>query len=129
MMRRRGISLLEVVFSLFLVALVILVLTNLFPTSALAVRRAENRVQADLLAEAITAEQASRPFEELVVSPERDLGPAQREGVRLLPSLEVFQPPESQPEHLRGLRVTVRWTERGAVRSVVHELWVTRVRP
>ncbi|MBI3927774.1 MAG: hypothetical protein HY319_19695 [Armatimonadetes bacterium] len=126
-MGKRGLSLLEIICSLFVLGLGLVLLANLFPTSALAVRRSENLLQAHQLADAILAEYAARPFQELEIGPPVTLDVVEREGVRLKPRVEVFSPEDSEPEHLLGIRVTVSWSEGGSPRRVVQELWLADV--
>lgn len=122
-------SLLETILALFLLALMVLMLANLFPSSVLTARRGETRVEADLLAESILAEQMTRPFDELVLGPPTDLSPVAGEGgMTFLPTLEIFQVDTRDVTYLKGLRVTVRWQRQEHKREVVHEVWVPNLK-
>jgi len=121
-------SLAEVIFSGILALVLCLAVLSAFPTSLWAVTQSENLIQADQLAQSALDKAQARPFAELelgVESPEQVHIGAQVFERRL----EIFEVPEARPELLKGLRVTVSWEERGGRRQVVHELWISGLRP
>jgi Tfp pilus assembly protein PilV len=65
-MSRRGLSLLEVVFTASLLAVVLMVLMNVIPTAMLSVRKSEHRVLAQTVAQAVVDECRAAPFSRLV---------------------------------------------------------------
>ncbi|MBI3929335.1 MAG: hypothetical protein HY319_27560 [Armatimonadetes bacterium] len=121
---QRGSTLLETIMALALLALVVMLLANLYPTSVLGARQAEDRVEADLLAQSLLSEQMSRPFDELVVGTATDLDPVSSRGTHYQNRLEVFQAGGRGTDYLKGLRITVRWTHGEQEREVVHEVWL-----
>jgi uncharacterized protein (TIGR02598 family) len=65
-MNRRGLSLLEVVFTASLLAIVVMVLMNVIPTAMLSVRKSEHRVVAQTVAQAVVDECRAAPFSRLL---------------------------------------------------------------
>lgn len=65
-MSRRGLSLLEVVFTASLLAVVLMILMNIIPTAMLSVRKSEHRVVAQTVAQAVLDECRAAPFSRLV---------------------------------------------------------------
>jgi len=62
---RRGFSLIETIFAASILSIVIMVLFNLYPSSLLAVRRAEHRLEATTLAQSILESKRAMPFSQL----------------------------------------------------------------
>lgn len=129
-MRRRGLSLLETVFASGLLAGVVFMLFNLYPASALAVRRSQDRLQADQLAQTYIAFYQAEPFSHLetiqsmspLTLPEVSL---QGTNTHFKPMLEVlYAPGDSNREVLRMLRVTVRWDWVRGSQSVIQEIYL-----
>ena len=126
---RRGLSLLETVVAAFLFMLVVILVLNLFPSSLLALTQAELKARAARLAQSRLNEVRLRPFESLQVQgPREELLGEEYQGARLRAFLDVRRDPDSDPDRLKVLRVTVQWDERGRKRESVREVWVTRVR-
>ena len=118
-MRRRGFSLLETVFSSALLAAVMLMLFNLYPSSALAVRRSQNQLQADQIGESLLAEQQALPFTQLRSTAPDELPDVTQGGTVYKRQVEVFTIAGSDPELLKGVRGIVTWEwVRGTQRSV-----------
>ena len=124
-MGRRGLSLLETIVSLFLVATIVVVVANLFPSALVSVRQSEALTQAGLIAESLLDEQMSRPFEDLVLQPETWLETQNVDGTDFVCYLEVFQVDSRDTEFLKGLRVKVTWQNGELNRQVVHEVYTT----
>ncbi|MBI3928912.1 MAG: type II secretion system protein [Armatimonadetes bacterium] len=125
-MRSRGFSLLEMILALTLVLTVVMMVLNLLPSSRATVVRSEHQLQADNLAQTVLAEQMAMPFSALVLG-EHPLDARSIGGATFTPSLEIFQVDGRDTLRLKGLRVTVAWSERTVPRSVVHEVWVPNV--
>lgn len=124
----RAFSLAEVIFSSVLALLLCLAVLSAFPTSLWAVTQSENIIQADQLAQSTLDQAQARPFSQLTPGAEPPL--QVMVGAQVFErTLEVFQVPDSRPELLKGLRVTVSWEERGGRRQAVHELWISGLRP
>lgn len=62
---RRGFSLIETIFAASILSIVLMVLFNLYPSSLLAVRRAEHRLEATTLAQSILEAKRALPFSQL----------------------------------------------------------------
>jgi len=129
-MRRRGLSLLETVFASGLLAGIVFMLFNLYPASALAVRRSQDRLQADQLAQTYIALYQAEPFSHLETiqgqSP-LSLPEVSIEGTNthFKPMLEVlYGPGDSNREVLRLLRVTVRWDWVRGPQSITQEIYL-----
>ena len=127
MMRQRGLTLVEVIVSLTLIAALVVLVFNLFPGSLLSTARSEQTIQADLMAQSALERKAAEAFSQLVIGEVEDLPEVVRNGVHYHGTLEVVSAPAS-PDYLKGLRATVTWESRGVQRQVVHESWVSSVR-
>lgn len=129
-MRRRGLSLLETVFASGLLAGVVFMLFNLYPASALAVRRSQDRLQADQLAQTYIALYQAEPFSHLDTIQSKsplNLAEVSVEGThtRFKPILEVlYGPGDSNHEVLRMLRVTISWDWVRGAQSVSQEIYL-----
>jgi len=129
-MRRRGLSLLETVFASGLLAGVVFMLFNLYPASALAVRRSQDRLQADQLAQTYIALYQAEPFSHLDTIQSKSplkLAEVGVEGTntRFKPMLEVlYGPGDSNREVLRMLRVTISWDWVRGAQSVSQEIYL-----
>lgn len=132
-MRRRGASLVEVIVAVTLLALVGVVVLNLLPTSALAVRQAEHRIAAVQLCQSLLAEAALGPYDALALG-EQVLPPVTLDDQVVLKPVRrvmaVTGPHAEDPAHVRRVRIEVRWTEARNTRTqeVWQEQWVSRVR-
>ncbi|MEW6280461.1 MAG: hypothetical protein AB1758_17675 [Candidatus Eremiobacterota bacterium] len=127
---RRGLTLMETVVSCFVLALVLIALFNIFPTSMYALKQGENQIVADQMAQSVLEVYRADSFEFLdanlgtVTLADQKLG-----GVTFRSDLEIFNPPGTRDDLVKGLRVTVNWTFQGKIRNVVRETWVSAVRP
>ena len=65
-MKRRGMTLIEVIFTASLLAIVFMVLLSIFPTAMFSVRQTEHRLTANNIAQAVIDECRSGPFANLV---------------------------------------------------------------
>ncbi|MBX3172763.1 MAG: hypothetical protein KF760_35525 [Candidatus Eremiobacteraeota bacterium] len=129
-MKRRGLSLLETVFASGLLAGVVFMLFNLYPASALAVRRSQDHLQADQIAQTYVALYQAEPFHQLAQLPNHHswtLSEVSVEGTntKFKPSIEVLYGPDgSDPDVLRQLRVTVSWDWVRGPQSVTQEIFL-----
>jgi len=121
-MTRRGFSLIENLMAFTLIALVLILLLNLFPSSVATVRKSEQRYEALTLAGNLLEQQAARPFSKLVVGTveESEVGAFK---VRT----EVRKVDGENEAWLKSIRVTVNWTYQEQVREVTRELRVHRL--
>ncbi|MGE0492112.1 MAG: type II secretion system protein J [Vulcanimicrobiota bacterium] len=126
-MRRRGLTLVEVIVSLTLIAALVVLVFNLFPGSLLSTARGEQTIQADLIAQSALERKGAGAFSSLVVGQVEDLEEVVRHGVHFRGTIEVVSAP-ADTQYLKGLRATVRWESRGVEHQVVHESWVSSVK-
>lgn len=130
MTRRTGLSLLETVFASGLLAGVVFMLFNLYPASALAIRRSQDHLQADQIAQTLIALYQAEPFSHLddlqskgaLSIPEIAL---EGTNTRFKPTLQVFYGPDAYDhEVIRLLRVTVNWSWVRGLQSVSQEIYL-----
>ena len=119
---RRGYTLVENLMAFTLIALVMILLLNLFPSSMATVKRSEQRYEALTLAGNVLEQQAALPFTKLVPGSvvESEVGDFK---IRT----EVRKIDGEDPSWLKTVRVTVSWTYQEQTREVVRELRVHRL--
>lgn len=139
-MTRRGLSLLELIFTATLLALVFMVMLNLLPSAMMSVRQSEHRVRASALAQAIMDELSSMSYTDLeqdrtyIIGSPGDIGAmlARQErtlddGTVLEPTLEVSGVAGISRRSLAHVRLTLSWKERTGPRALVRELDISSV--
>jgi type II secretory pathway pseudopilin PulG len=126
-MTSRGFSLVETVFAMTVLSLVGLFVLNLFPTASLAVHRAAHELQAEALAQSVLEEMRATPFAAHEPDSSSALPRRTVEGVDYHPVLEVYVPAGEDAQHLKGLRVTVRWEYARKAHIVAHEAWIANL--
>lgn len=119
---RRGFTLVENLMAFTLIALVIILLLNLFPSSMATVRRSEQRYQALTLAGNVLEQQAALPFGKLVPG-----SSVESKSGDFTVRTEVVKVDGEDVSWLKGVRVTVSWTWQEQQREVVRELRVHRL--
>lgn len=128
---KRGLTLMETVVSTFIVALVLIALFNLFPTSMYALKQAENQIVADQLAqtwlEMYRAE--SMDYLNTNVGGPYTLAAKKFGGMTFQSELRIGTPSGTDADLVKSLNVRVTWTFQKRAREVVREAWVSRVRP
>lgn len=125
-MRRRGLSLLETVFASGLLAGVVFLLFNLYPASALAVRRTQDHMQADQIAQTIISQQQAMPFSK-VVTPATAMDEVVYGNTHYKPQLEVFTVAGTDANVLKRVRVTISWEWVRGPQSVVQEIYLAKL--
>lgn len=126
-LKKRGMSLVEAIIALTVMALVTTLVANLLPSLGFTIKRSENRYQADTLAVSILSHQAARPFDDLTPTPYTPYSTQKWDGTSFDSEIEIFEVPGTDAENVMGLRVRIRWEERGGRREVVHERWVPNI--
>lgn len=124
---RRGFTLAETILSAFVISLVLMALFNIFPSSAMAVKRAEMQLIADSMAERHLEQYRAAPFDSLVVGPAPAVPVEPVRGTDFATTIEVVNVPPSDPDVLKGVRVTVAWTHSGKSHTTTHEAWLVSV--
>lgn len=120
----------ETVFASGLLAGVVFMLFNLYPASALAVRRSQDRLQADQLAQSYLALYQAEPFHTFAKPGAlHTFRPptVQSEGTGTIftPTIDVmYGPDDTDPRLLRILRVTVDWNWVRGPQSVSHQIYL-----
>lgn len=112
-MRRAGaFTLLETTLATGLLCAVMLFLFNLYPASAMAIRQSQDQLTADALAETVLSDYKVAAFSSLTPG-KKALAKVVYSGNEYYPEAEIY-PVGSDPDLLKGVRVTVRWqTPRG----------------
>lgn len=125
---RRGVSLLEIIFSLFLLGLIIVMVANLYPSTLGSVRYSGQRLEANALASSLIEKEMARPFTQLVAGPPQTLPVVPGKGAVYTPTVEIFavNEPGVKPGLLIGIRARVDWVDHSIPHSIVRE--VTRVK-
>ncbi len=104
---KRAFTLLETVLASALLCAVMLLLFNLYPATAMAIRHSQDQVIADSIAESIFAEARETAFQKL--DSLKGKRPAIRHnGNSFYPEIEIF-PVGIDPTVLTGVRVTITW--------------------
>lgn len=125
--RCRGFSIAETLISVFLLALLLIVLFNLFPTTVLANRQGSQQMQAMDLAQSVLAEARARPFQDLVPGTTETGGPVTMGDTTYTTELVVSPPGTGDPQHLRVLTATINWTANNRPKSLQEKIWVHRI--
>jgi hypothetical protein len=123
--RARGFNLLETVVASAVLITVMFMLFSLYPSSALALRRSQDHLQADQLALSLIAEQQALPFKTLT-TPTEALADVVMEGTTYHRQVEIFSLSGRDPDVIKGVRVTVSWRWVRGPQSVVHEIYLVK---
>jgi len=115
----KGHSLLELIVCITLLALIVTFLLNLLPNSLAMLRQAENRNQASKLARSLLEQAAAQPFSQLNINTT-----SQSSYDPFNTTFSIWAVPNSDPNYLKDLRVTVQWQERGGPRSLTQDLLI-----
>lgn len=106
MMRGRGFSLTETLFSALILAVVIFLVVSLFPTSILGIKKGHDLVAASHVAEGVLGRLRAVPFEDLAdLDPEFESGEVVVDGTVFHWDVRVTRP---EPK-VHGLEVNVEW--------------------
>lgn len=121
----RGLSLLETILSTALLAGVMLLLFNLYPAAALAVRRGQDQLVADNLAQTLLDQKRAEGFQQLKIGTETGL-PVTENGRIYSSLIEVFDV-DGNPDLLKGVRVIVSWPGFTGSQTSVHEMYLVNL--
>lgn len=110
-----------------LIALVIVLLLNLLPSTLATIAVSEQRWQAHAMARSWIEQQAARPFRELPVGLHQDLPPTTWHGTEFHMTVQVEAVAGEDPGLLRELRATVSWRGAGRDRQISRRLWIHRL--
>lgn len=128
-MRRRGLSLAELIFSFGLVLLIVVLIFELFPMALVSLRSSGQRSQALAVADSWLAKSMQQPFQKLLPGSVENLPPTTVGGTTYQPSRQVLRlnEPGTDPQRIIALRITVSWVSRGQSHQLVRESWRTNV--
>ena len=117
----RGITLIEMLVSFSLVLLLCIFVLNLFPSSLIALRHSETRLEAQRLAEATLEQAKATNFSNWTVGSSTTCPVQTLNGVVYTPVLQVQAVPGYNPSTLKSLQVSVSWIGRNGRQSVVQQ--------
>ncbi len=126
-LKRRGLTLLEMLVCGLLISCVLLGVAGLFAGSARAMQHQARQQQAALVAEEILEQQRADGFAALQPGG-RDFPAVQADQVEYRARLEVLDAPGTSPQLLKRLRVTVTWKIRGHEQQLVRESWLCAIK-
>lgn len=125
-MSRRGLSLVEIIVSLALLAAVLIFVLNLFPTALATLNRVEFNHDLDQRARGLLELYAAQSPADWPVGPARSLPSFEVQNTPVQASLEVQKYADSDPERLVKLRLVLNWNQTGRARTLVRESLVAR---
>lgn len=117
-------SLLEVMVSFSLLLLLTVFIVNLFPSSVLAMRRSEARLEGYSLCDSALEIFKNKDFSSLLVGSSTVLPGADWNGVTYASRVEVSAVSGYATSSLKQLKAVVSWEEKGSTRSVHRILWI-----
>lgn len=127
----RGLTLTETILSTFLVSLVIMAIFQLIPGSAMAIQRAECKLQANVICGAALDAQLAKGFQaqiEQQVYGDLVLPEQVYQAIPYHATLSVFDVAGHSPSRLKGVRCTVEWNLGNHDFQLVREAWLSAVR-
>lgn len=127
-MKRRGVTLLELIVCFSVVLLLILFVLNLFPGSLLALRQSEARLEAQHQAELLLDRARLARFDAYAVGSSLTLPARALNGTSFLPVLDSKAVAGYDPALVKELRLTVNWDDHGTPRQLSAAAWVSRAR-
>lgn len=127
----RGVTLAESVLAIFLLALTVVLVLNLYTRSMATLRVSAQKIQADALAQSILEDYMAVRFADLKVAPPLALAKVPGKGTEFEPVVEILDmttPTGVDTTMIKRIKVTVRWKDRGMERVLVRELARANVR-
>lgn len=127
-MKRRGLTLLELVVCFSVVLLLVIFVLNLFPGSLLALRQSEARLEAQRQAELLLDRARLARFDTYAVGSTQTLPPRGLNGTQFTPVLESVALAGYDSNQVKQLRAMVSWDDHGTIRRFSVAAWVSRAR-
>lgn len=120
----------ETILATFVVSLVILAILQMLPSSALATKKAECKIQACALAVSALDGQLARGFTAVANQQGRDLDlpDVENGGVTYQLTIQVTDTPQPRPTLVKVVRCTVEWSFAGQDFSTTQEAWLSKVK-
>lgn len=127
---RRGLTLMETILATFVASLVILAILQLLPSSALATKKAECKIQACALAISALDGQLARGFTAVAHQQgiDLELPDVESGGVLYHLTVQVVDAPQPRPTLIKVVRCTVEWNFAGQDFSTTQEAWLSKVK-
>lgn len=126
-MKRRGMTLLEMLICGLLISCVVLGVAGLFAGCARAFRHSDNQEQAARMAEEAIEQARATPLAQLQLG-QRTLPPQTLDKVDFQGVQEVLPEASTSPLLLKRVRVTVTWTYRSRRQQLVRESWLSALK-
>ncbi|MBN9417966.1 MAG: hypothetical protein J0I12_21135 [Candidatus Eremiobacteraeota bacterium] len=127
---RQGLTLMETILATFVVSMVILAILQMLPSSALATKKAECKIQACSLAVSALDAQLARGFTAVAHQQGLDLElpDVSSGGVVYHLTVRVLDTPQPRPTLVKVVRCTVEWNFGGQDFSTTQEAWLSKVK-
>lgn len=122
-----GFTLVEMIITTALIGMIILFLFNIYPNAVLAIKRGEHRLKASYVAQAVLEKKMASSFYD-IDAPLTEKSLTGDDGMIYTVSCETFHLPDTNPQNLRRLKVTVIWEEQRSRCSVFKEYDVCDIR-
>lgn len=123
----RGISLLETILAGFIISLVTMSVFNIFPTSAMAVKRGEMQLLADSIADRELEQLRVAPFDSFPLGPGPAVAPESHHGTTFNTVITIGQVTGSDENVLKRATVVVSWTHSNKNYTSTREAWLVSV--
>ena len=120
--RQRGITATETIFSLFIVTILVVLVMNLFPATMLGIRRTEQRLQAEEIAQSTLDQYMIESFSDLTLG-DTNLPAVKLKNFEYAVVVNVSEDTAQPSDRLRLIKATVSWTHRGKEESLSREIW------
>ncbi len=125
MFKTRAVTLAESVLAIFLLALTVVLVFNLYTRSMATLRISAQKLQADAIAQSILDDYMAVKFADMTVGPQPPLARVPGKGCEFEPSVEILDmtsPAGVDPTLIKRIRVTVRWKDRHNDHVLVREM-------
>jgi len=124
--KRRGVTLLELIVCFSVVLLLVIFVLNLFPGALVAQRQSEMRLEAQRQAELVLDLSRQARFDTYALDSSTPADARVLNGVTYKPVLQARAVPGYDGNLLKELRVTVGWDDHGTPRTQTAAAWVSR---
>jgi type II secretory pathway pseudopilin PulG len=119
-MRRQtgGFTLVETIFSTLFISMTVLAIVNLFPGAYMSTKKAETRLQSDIIAQSIIEDLRNTAFtqppfvslgDSVPNSHTQELDSLEVDGTRYFPTVTVYNLADTDPKIVKGVRVEVAY--------------------
>jgi len=123
----QGFTLVEMIITTVLLGMIVLFLFNIYPNAVLAIRRGEHRLKASYAAQAVLERKIASSFYD-IDAPLTGKTVTGDDGTVYTISYEALSLPDTNPQNLRRIKVTVTWEEQSSRCKVFKEYDVCDIR-